>query len=197
MIRSPAEGLARLGLRLALLTLPAALRQGIEADLMESMVPPSGPRVPPTPSARQLWAISHAVLGIAWHYQCECHRSHESRLHLSVLLAVCAALMFLVPPALRTAALGWSSVRDGDPVSEMLLGVMISMGAAAAAGVVLGRWAPTAPHLAGMRNLIVGWLAVIALAHPGWRDALAGLVALALGFWLGAGRRRAGLVDPG
>ncbi len=181
---------ARACLRLSLLALPAELRSGIEADLHESM--PAGPE---ESSARGSWAMCREVLAIAWHYQAECHRTHEARLRLSVLLAACASLMFLVPPALRTALRGWSTVHQATAASGGPAGLLLSLCPALAAGLVLGLFAPKQPHLAGSQNLVVAVLVLIAFSHHEWPQALAGIAAMALGLWLGRVRRRVGLED--
>jgi hypothetical protein len=182
---------AQCALRLALLTLPASLREGIGADLQESMSEQADPH-----SAAALWAMSREVLGVAWHYQAECHRTHASRLQLSALLAGCASLMFLVPPALRTAALGWTSVQPGSSLSAPLLDLVIALCAALSAGLVLGSFAPKQPHLAGSQNLVFAVLVLIAFSHHALPDALCGIAALGAGLWLGQRRRPESWTDP-
>lgn len=175
---------AKCALRLALLTLPASLREGIEADLRESMPESADSR---TPAA--LWAMSREVLGVAWHYQAECHHTHASRMQLSALLAGCASLMFLVPPALRTAALGWASVQPESYLSAPLLNLVIALCAALSAGLVLGSFAPKQPHLAGSQNSVFAVLVLIAFSHHAMQDALCGIAALGAGLWVGQRRR--------
>jgi len=182
---------AQCALRLALLTLPADFREGIEADLQESMPEPADLH---TPAA--MWAMSREVLGVAWHYQAECHRTHASRLQLSALLAVCASLMFLVPLALRTAALGWASVQPESSLSTPLLDLGIALCAALSAGLVLGSFAPKQPHLAGSQTLIFAVLILIAFSHHVMLDALFGIAALGAGLWLGQRRRPESWTDP-
>lgn len=182
---------AKCALQLALLTLPASLRESIEADLRESMPEPADSHNPAA-----LWSMSREVLGVAWHYQAECHRAHASRLQLSALLAGCASLMFLVPPALRTAALGWASVQPESYLSGPLLNLVIALCAAFSAGLVLGSFAPKQPHLAGSQNFVFAVLVLIALSHHAVLDAIFGIAALGAGLWLGQRRRPESWSDP-
>ncbi len=183
--------MAQAMLRLALLTLPANLRECIEADLQESM-----PERADSNDATQVWAMAREVLGVAWHYQAECHRTHASRLQLSALLAGCASLMFLVPPALRTVALGWASVQPDSSLPGPLLNMGLSLCAAVAAGLVLGSFAPKQPHLAGSQNMVLAVLVLIALSHHALPDAFGGIAALAAGLWLGRKRNPGRWIGP-
>lgn len=183
--------LAQSALRVAMLTLPANLRDGIEADLRESMPEPPDPHDPAL-----LWDMAREVLGVAWHYQAESYQTHASRLQLSVLLAGCASLMFLVPPALRTAALGWASVQPEPSLPGSLLKPGLSLCAALAAGLVLGSFAPRHPYSAGTQTLVSVVLVVIALSHHALPDALCGIAALTAGLWLGRKRESNSWDDP-
>lgn len=183
--------LAQSALRLALLTLPATLRDGVEADLQESMPGAGDPRDPAS-----LWLMAREVLAVAWHYQAECHRTHASRLQLSALLAGCASLMFLVPLALRTAWLGWASVQPEPTLSVPLLNLGLSLSAALAAGLVLGLFSPKQPHLAGSPNLVFAVLVLIAFSHHATPQALGGIAALIAGLWLGRKRQTQRWKDP-
>ncbi len=179
------EWLAAQALRLALRTLPAPLRSGIEADLHEST-----PTAPGSPPARQLLRMTGQVLGIAWHYQIECHRSHEARLQFSALLAACAALLLLLPPALHTLALGWSSLGATARLADANPGLLTACGPALAAGLLLGRCASGPPHLTGSRSQATAALLLMSFAQHEFLHALASTAALVLGLWLGEVRQQ-------